>query len=151
MRVPSISTSCTLMPGRIHNFISASKIKDKGHNRIIIHVECCYSLVPILTHASLGTRLIQAGILLHSDMAYEMDEAVLAIQEAAKTLNSVSMQICGVEGKNKMSYLLPSKCLVSELPISKQRQITRPARAYHPKKRSTILMSPFTNVFVFPC
>ena len=28
-----------------------------------------------------------------------MDEAVLAIQEAAKKLNSVSTQICGVEGK----------------------------------------------------
>ena len=32
-------------------------------------------------------------------MAYGMDEAVLAIQEAAKKLNSVSTQICGVEGK----------------------------------------------------
>ena len=28
-----------------------------------------------------------------------MDEAVLAVQEAAKKLNSVSTQICGVEGK----------------------------------------------------
>ena len=28
-----------------------------------------------------------------------MDEAILAVQEAAKKLNSVSTQICGVEGK----------------------------------------------------
>ena len=28
-----------------------------------------------------------------------MDEAVLAVQEAVKKLNSVSTQICGVEGK----------------------------------------------------
>ena len=74
-------------------------VSQKGNNRIITHVECFYSLVPILTRASLGTRLIQAGFLLHGDMAYEMNEAVLAIQEAAKKLNSVSTQICGVEGK----------------------------------------------------